>query len=154
MNNSSNGIDGITNTTTTVTKKNSRSMRQRITRSYGTEKWKAPPFFRLVRIASDPADCAHVVSLRELLGGEFREALISTYLLKETLLFEEVPRLKRVPLIVVQGMDTRRCGVLFGGGGGVLIIRPAIASGHLVSQQYPGTERYNGFSVENTTHRQ
>lgn len=72
-----------------------------IPRCYETERWGAPPFFRPVRLPSDPVENVDGVSLEEIIAGEFLEAVIATYLFDMAFMFETVPRLKSVPLLIV-----------------------------------------------------
>eukprot|EP00903_Cladosiphon_okamuranus_P008270 g7959.t1 len=76
-------------------------------RSYHTARWECPPLFRPVRISSDPPG-SDGVSLDELLAGEYTEALVSSYLVDVEFLLKTVPRLKKVPFLLIQGVKEEK----------------------------------------------
>ena len=78
--------------------------KQRLPRSYITERWKAPPLFRPIRIPSDHPNNSDAVSLHELIAGDYTEVLIATYLFSGRFILDALPRLKTVPLLIVQGV--------------------------------------------------
>ncbi|CAN0418078.1 unnamed protein product, partial [Pylaiella littoralis] len=80
----------------------------RIPRSYQTERWSCPPLFRPVRIPSDPPqNAADGVSLDELIAGEYTDALVACYLVDIEFLLKTVPRLKKVPFLLIQGVKEK-----------------------------------------------
>ncbi|CAN0443831.1 unnamed protein product, partial [Pylaiella littoralis] len=77
-------------------------------RSYQTERWSCPPLFRPVRIPSDPPqNAADGVSLDELIAGEYTDALVACYLVDIEFLLKTVPRLKKVPFLLIQGVKEK-----------------------------------------------
>lgn len=82
--------------------KESAGKRPRSADDGGEESRAKPPLFRLISTPSDKRESG-TVSLRDVLTGEFTEALLSNYMIDMALLVEAQPRLASVPVVVVHG---------------------------------------------------